>query len=141
MIWFPLTEVRAENLDLLHIYMDPFIQYSYLASIIFFIALYKAFRLLGYIRRNKVFTNDAVKMVSSISKCAIALSILIVVAGIYIKLFHAKEDDPAGFLALCIITTFISIVIVIAASVFKNILKNGMDICIENELLKKELNK
>ncbi len=55
LIRVPLTEGRATNLDLVSIYADPFILYGYAASIAFFIALYKAFRLLGYIGQNKVF--------------------------------------------------------------------------------------
>jgi hypothetical protein len=40
-------------------------------------------------------------------------------AGLYIKIFHAKGDDPAGFLALCTVTTFISIVVATTASIFE----------------------
>jgi hypothetical protein len=47
LIRFPLTEGRAANLDLFSIYSDPFILYGYAASIVFFVALYKAFKLLG----------------------------------------------------------------------------------------------
>ncbi|MBS1656361.1 MAG: DUF2975 domain-containing protein, partial [Bacteroidetes bacterium] len=47
LIVFPRTEGRAKNLDLFHIYADPLIVYGYAASIAFFIALYKTFRLLG----------------------------------------------------------------------------------------------
>src|SRR5688500_16936033 len=94
MIRLPLTEGRAANLDLFRIYFDPLILYGYAASIAFFIALYKAFRLLGYIGQNKVFSSKAVKALKSIKYCAIVLSILIVLAGVFIRLSHNKEDDP-----------------------------------------------
>jgi len=135
MIRFPLTEGRAANLDLFSIYSDPFILYGYAASIPFFIALYKAFKLLGYIGQNKAFSLNSVRTLSSIKYCAIALSILIVMAGIYIRIFHNKDDDPAGFLAICIVTTFVSLVVATAAAVFEKILQNGMDIKSENEEL------
>jgi len=135
MIRFPLTEGRAENLDLFNIYSDPFILYGYAASIPFFIALYKAFKLLGYIGQNKAFSLDSVKTLSSIKYCAIVLSIFIVMAGLYIRIFHNKDDDPAGFLAMCIVTTFVSLVVATAAAVFEKILQNGMDIKSENEQL------
>ena len=135
MIRFPLTEGRAENLDLFNIYSDPFILYGYAASIPFFIALYKAFKLLGYIGQNKAFSLNSVKTLSSIKYCAIALSIFIVMAGLYIRIFHNKDDDPAGFLAMCIVTTFVSLVVATAAAVFEKILQNGMDIKSENEQL------
>ena len=56
----------------------------------------------------------------------------------FIKLFHAKEDDPAGFLALCIITTFICVIIATAAAVFEKILQKGIEIRSENEQLRED---
>jgi hypothetical protein len=135
MIRFPLTEGRAASLDLFNIYSDPFILYGYAASIPFFIALYKAFKLLGYIGQNKVFSLNSVKTLRSIKYCAVVLSILIVMAGLYIKVFHNKDDDPVGFLAMCIVTTFVSLVVATASAVFEKILQNGVDIKSENEQL------
>ena len=80
LIWFPLTEGRATHLDLFSTYADPFILYGYGASMAFFVALYNAFRLLGYIGQNKVFSTNSVKNLKNIKHCAILLSILIVVA-------------------------------------------------------------
>lgn len=134
LIRFPLTEGRARNLDLFSIYFDPFILYGYAASIAFFVALYKVFKLLGYIGQNKVFSSNSVKTLKSIKHCAIVLSILIVTAGIYIRIAHNKEDDPAGFLAICIITTFVSIIVATAAAIFEKILQNAIDMKFENDL-------
>ena len=134
LIRFPLTEGRAVNLDLFSIYADPFILYGYAASIAFFIALYKAFKLLGYIGQNKVFSLNAVKALKGIKYCAIVLSILIVAAGLYIRIFHGEDDDPAGFLAICIVTTFASIVVATAAAIFEKLLQNAMDMKYENDL-------
>ena len=134
LIWFPLTEGRATNLDLFSIYLDRFILYGYAVSVAFFVALYKAFRLLGYIGQNKVFSPDAVKTLKSIKYCAIVLSIAIVMAGLYIRIFHSKEDDPAGFLAMCIVTTFVSIVVATAAAIFEKLLQNAVDMKSENDL-------
>jgi len=134
LIRLPLTEGRAANLDLFSIYFDPFILYGYAASIAFFIALYKAFKLLGYIGQNKVFSSNSVSTLKSIKYCAIVLSILIVTAGLYIRIGHDKEDDPAGFLAICIITTFVSIVVATAAAIFEKILQNAIDMKSENDL-------
>lgn len=134
MIRLPLTEGRAKNLGIFNIYFDPFILYGYASSIAFFVALYKAFKLLGYIGQNKVFSSNAVGALNSIKYCAIVLSVLIVTAGIYIRIFHNKEDDPAGFLAICIITTFVSIVVATAAAIFEKILQNAIDMKSENDL-------
>lgn len=134
MIRFPLTEGRAVNLDLFSIYADPFIIYGYAASTPFFVALYQAFKLLGYIGKNKVFSLSSVKALKTIKYCAIILSVLIVGAGLYIRIFHAEGDDPAGFLAMCIVTTFASIVIATAAAVFEKTLQSAVEIKSENDL-------
>ena len=105
LIWFPLTEGRATNLDLFSIYFDKFILYGYAASIAFFVALYKAFRLLGYIGQNKVFSPDSVKALKSIKYCAIVLSFLIV-----------------------------SIVVATATAIFEKVLQNAIDMKSENDL-------
>lgn len=138
MIRFPLTEGRAANLDLFSIYADPFIVFGYLASIPFFVALYQAFKLLGYIGQNKVFSPNSVRALRAVKYCAIILSFLIVMAAIYIRISYGisptEDDDPAGFLAISIVTTFISIVIAVAAAVFERTLQNAVDIKSENDL-------
>ena len=55
-------------------------------------------------------------------------------AGLYIRIFHDKGDDPAGFLAMCIATTFISIAVATAVAVFEKILQNAVDMKSENDL-------
>jgi hypothetical protein len=62
------------------------------------------------------------------------LSALIVAAGLFIKISHNKDDDPAGFLAICIVTTFVSIVVATAAAIFEKILQNAIDMKSENDL-------
>jgi hypothetical protein len=134
MIRLPMIEGRAENLDLFSIYADPFILYGYASSIAFFVALYKAFKLLGYIGQNKLFSLTAVRTLRSIKYCAVMLSILIAAAGLYIRIFHDKDDDAAGFLALCIVTTFISIAVATAVAVLEKILQNAVDMKTESDL-------
>jgi len=134
MIRFPLTEGRAVNLDLFSIYSDPFIIYGYVVSIAFFVALYQAFKLLGYIGQNKVFSLNSVKALRTIKYCAITLSISIVMAMLYIMMSHG-DDDAAGAIAMGIVTTFISIVIATAAAVFERTLQSAVDIKSENDLV------
>lgn len=134
MIRFPLTEGAAVNKDLFSIYFNPFILFGYIASIPFFVALYQGFKLLRYIGQNKVFSLSSVKTLRTIKYCAIIISASIVMAALYIKIFHDKNDDPAGFIAMCIVTTFISIVIATAAAVFEKLLQNAVDIKSENDL-------
>ena len=57
MLWEPHLEGRNVNATLFEIYFnDPFLAYAYAASIAFFVALYQAFKLLGYADKNKIFS-------------------------------------------------------------------------------------
>jgi hypothetical protein len=125
-LWFPLLEGRAVHLDLISIYADPFILYGYAASIPFFVVLFKVFQLLGYMRQNRLYTTPAILAIRRIKHCAIILGISIVAAGIYIKLFHGEEEDPAGFLALCMLATMVAAVVAMLAAKHEKRLKKGI---------------
>lgn len=133
MIRFPQTEGRAADLSLFRIYADPLIIYGYIASIPFFVALYQAFKLLGYVDANQVFSQPAVHAVRTVKYCALALCGFIVLGILSIRLF-ANGDDPAGPTALGIFATFVSIVIATGAAVFERLLQNAVDIKSENDL-------
>ena len=62
------------------------------------------------------------------------LSVSIVLAGLYIKIFHNQDEDPAGFLAICIVMTFATIVVATAAAIVQKILQNAIDMKSENDL-------
>lgn len=134
LIRFPLTEGRAKDLDLFSIYTDLFILYAYVASTAFFLALYQAFLLLGYIGQHTVFAPKAVKALRRIKFYTLMLSMFIVAAGVYIWILHHQDDDPAGFLALCIVTSFASIVVATASAIFEKLLQNAIDMKSENDL-------
>ena len=133
LIRFPQLEGRAANLDLISIYSDPLIIYTYLGTIPFFVALYQAFKLLGYVDGNKVFSQLSVNAVRNIKYCAITFSGFIVLGILYLRLF-VKGDDPAGVTAFSIVTTFASIVIATIAAIFQKLLQNAVDLKSENDL-------
>ncbi len=130
----PLNEGRAAKLNLFSIYADPFVIYGYAASIAFFVALYKAFRLLGYIGQNKVFSSKSVKALQDIKYCAIVLGLAIIAAGLFVRFFHHKDNDPAGFLAMCIVLSFAAMVVATAAALFGKLLQHAVDMKSENDL-------
>ncbi|MCP9236033.1 DUF2975 domain-containing protein [Lewinella sp. JB7] len=119
LIRLPMLEGRAANLDVVSIYLDPFILYGYLSSIFFFILLYQVFLLFGYIGRDELYSVKATIAVRRIKFCAVIFGMSIVAAGSYISAFHHEDDDPAGFLAICIVGSFITMGIAIAASIFE----------------------
>jgi hypothetical protein len=133
LIWFPQTEGRATNLNLISIYTDPFIIYIYIASIPFFVALFQAFKLLGDIDKNKIFSQAAVKALRNIKYCALAMIGLLVVAIFYIRVM-AQGDDPAGPTMMGLVAIFTSVVIATAVGVFQKLLQNAVDIKSENDL-------
>ncbi len=127
MLWLPLTEGRAKTLSLVSIYADPLIIYVYTSSLAFFVALYKGFTWLSYIRQNTVFSTSSVRAIKGIKHCAIILSVCIVIAGLYIRIYHHREDDPAGFLALCIIGIFVCIIVATVMAILEKIQHNAID--------------
>lgn len=133
MIWFPPTEGRATNLDLISIYTDPFIIYGYIASTPFFIGLYQAFKLLNLIDANKAFSQGAVDTLKNMKFASLALIGFIALALFYIR-FFAHGDDPAGPTGLGIFASFAIAVIATAAAVFQKLLQNAVDMKSENDL-------
>ena len=97
MLWFPQTEGRATNLDLISIYADPLIIYTYIASIPFFIGLYQAFKLLNLIDANKAFSQGAVNTLKNMKFASLSLIGFIALALFYIRFFAplGVDDDPA----------------------------------------------
>ena len=133
LLWEPHIEGRNAHATLFEIYFkDPFLAYAYLASIAFFVALYQAFKVLGYIGQNKAFSQPTVKALRTIKFCAIA--IIGFVAGAEIFIMLGNSDDRAGGVFMGILITFGSIVIATAAAMFERILQNAVDIKSENDL-------
>ena len=122
LIYMPQTEGRAKDLDLISIYKDPFIIYIYIAFIPFFVGLYQTFKILGYIEENKAFSQNTVKSLRNIKKCALIFMVFIVAAASFIAI-TVKDDDPAGFIALCIITTVASLIVATGSTIFANLIQ------------------
>jgi hypothetical protein len=133
MLWEPHVEGRNAHATLFEIYFnDPFLAYAYVASIPFFVALYQAFKVLGYAGQNKVFSQAAVKALRTIKYCAIALIGFVAVGEIFIM--FGNSDDRAGGVFMGVLITFGSIVIATAAAMFERILQDAVDIKSENDL-------
>jgi len=135
MLWEPHLEGRNAHATLFEIYFkDPFLAYAYLASIAFFIALFKAFTLLGYIGQNKVFSLNSVRALRTIKYCAMILVAMIGAAVAYLFIAVRGKDDIAGGVAMGVVLIFVSTVIATAAAVFERLLQNAVDIKSENDL-------
>ena len=134
LLWEPHIEGRNAHATNFEIYFkDPFLALVYIGSIPFFVALYQAFKVLGYAGQNKIFSQAAVKALRTIKFCAIAIIGFVVVEEIFILLNHGS-DDAAGGVFVGVLITFGSIVIATAAAMFERILQNAVDIKSENDL-------
>ena len=134
LLWEPQIEgVNAHATNFEIYFKDPFLALVYIGSIPFFVALYQAFKVLGYAGQNKIFSQAAVKALRTIKYCALATIGFVVVEEIFIMLNHGS-DDPAGGIFMGVLITFGSIVIATAAAMFERILQNAVDIKSENDL-------
>ena len=133
LLWEPHIEGRNAHATLFEIYFkDPFLAYAYIASIPFFVALYQAFKMLGYVRQNRVFSQEAVKALRTIKYCALAIIGFVAVSVIFM-ISGDRDDRPAG-LFMRILIAFPSIVVATAAAMFERILQNAVDMKSENDL-------
>lgn len=126
LLWLPQTEGRAADLDLISIYTDPFILYIYIASIPFFMGLFQAIRLLGYIEKNKIFSQVAIEAMQNIKYRALSTICFIIGAEAFITL--SSEEDITGILALGAYLVLLSSVVVATADVFQKVLLSNWSI-------------
>ena|SRR2546421_109778 len=132
LLWEPHVEGVNAHAKFFEVYFSLFVAYAYVASIPFFVALYQAFKVLGYIRQNRVFSQEAVKALRTIKFCALAL-IGFVALSVIFMINGDRDDRPAGVF-MRILFAFPSIVVATAAAVFERILQNAVDMKSENDL-------
>jgi hypothetical protein len=131
----PNLEGRNANSTLFEVYFkDPFLAYIYIASIAVFIGLYQAFKILGYVRQDKVFSQQAVKALRTIKYCGAIFIAFVLGAEAYIVIFQSGKEDIAGGVAMGVMIIFITAVTAVAAAMFERLLQNAVDIKSENDL-------
>lgn len=128
MLWEPHIEGRNAHATFFEIYFnDPFLAYAYLASILFFVSLYQAFKVMSYIRQDKTFSQETLKALRTIKYCMIFLIGFIVAAEVYIFIAVRGKDDIAGGVAMGLFLIFVSVLITTAAAMYERSLQNTMD--------------
>ncbi|MEF2245722.1 DUF2975 domain-containing protein [Paenibacillus sp. IITD108] len=105
----------------------------YAAAIPFYFALYQAFKLLGYIDKNKAFSDLSVQVLKKIKYCAFLISSLFVL-GLPIFYLIAEKDDAPGIIIIGMVLIFASMVIAFFAAVLQKLLKEAIDMKSENDL-------
>lgn len=134
-LWEPWLEgVNASATTFSQIYFDdPFLILVYAGAIPFFIALYQVFKLLGFIGRNEIFSEKAVKVLRTIKHCAMVIIGFVAIEELFI-LLNRGNDDAAGGVFMGLLIVVGSGVVTIAATVFERILQRAVDIKFENDL-------
>jgi hypothetical protein len=136
LLWEPQIEgVNAHATNFEIYFKDPFLAIVYAGSIPFFIALYQAFKVLGYVGRNKVFSPEVVKALRTIKYCALAIIGFVVLEELFILLSGNRDlENPGAPIFMGFLIAFPSIVVATTAAMFERILQNAVDIKSENDL-------
>lgn len=124
-------EAIVENSDFIYL-KYPFLAYSYITSIPFFVALFQVLKLLAYIDKNQIFSQEAINTLKNIKNCALATIVIIVLGVSYVAIFMTGDRTPAATIGL--ILTFMALVVSASLSVVEKLLQNIVDIKLENEL-------
>lgn len=116
----------------------PYLKYLvyidiYAAVIPFYMALYQAFKLLGFIDVNKAFSERSVQALKKIKYCAVSISVIYLI-GLPLLYLLAERDDAPGIIVIGMVIIFASAVIAVFAAVLQKLLNNAIDIQSENEL-------
>src|SRR6185295_14895067 len=135
LLWEPQVEGRNVNATQFEIYFkDPFLAYIYLAFVPFFVGLYQAFKIVGFARRNEIFSRRSVRALGIIKYCAMTTALFIVGAEAYIFVFVRGTDDVAGGVMIGAFIIFVSAIVATTSAVFERRLQNSVEIRSENDL-------
>lgn len=105
----------------------------YGAALPFYIALFQAFKLLGYIDQNKAFSDTSVQVLKNIKNCAVAISGMFVI-GMPLFYLMAERDDAPGIIVIGMIIILASMVIAVFAAVLQKLLNEAIELKSENDL-------
>ena len=130
--WLPwLAERTAEmNPEVAHL-RYPVLVGIYLTAIPFYLALYRALKLLNYIDTKNAFSELAVNTLRHIKNYAFVIAGLYVV-GMFFLGFEKALHPGIGLLGLAII--FASVIIAFFAAVLQELLRSALEIKSENDL-------
>lgn len=114
-------------------YYRPIFLGLYVSAVPFFLVLYQTLKLLHYIDKNTAFSDLSVQSLKTIKYCAVTISTLFTIGLPYIY-YAANRDDAPGVLALALVIILASAAIAVFTAVLQRLLKNAIDVKLENEL-------
>jgi hypothetical protein len=129
LLWEPTVEGRNAGATLYEMYFnDPFLACAYLVSVLFFIVLYQACRVFGYMRQGATHSSMMVRALRTIQYCALGLAGFAVVGELYLFIFVRGTDDIAGGVAMGFFIFLISSGIATAAGVYRRSIQRAMNV-------------
>jgi hypothetical protein len=119
LLWEPRVEGVNANATNFEVYADPFIVFVYAGSVPFFIALYQAFRVLGYAAQGKAFSPEVMSALRTMKRCGAVMVGFVVVGEIFILSSGTDDRPPALFMGMLV--TIGSLTIVAMATTLERI--------------------
>ncbi|MGC4002183.1 MAG: DUF2975 domain-containing protein [Pirellulales bacterium] len=101
---------------------DPFLAYAYVASTPFFVAIYHAFRVLGFVCLGRVLAPETRNALRTIKFCAYAL--LAFIASGELLLLANESDDRVGGVVMGLLFALIALAIVATTMLIERMLAN-----------------
>lgn len=127
LLWEPTVEgANADATTISQIYFDdPFLACAYLASIAFFVALHRAYKVFGYVGRNEGSSPDSLKALRTITRCMLFLIAVLAGTVAYLGIAVRGKDDIAGGVAMGIFLMLVFGATAAAASAYGKALRRS----------------
>lgn len=105
----------------------------YATAIPFYFAIYQTLKLLGYIDKNKAFSDLSVKSLKNIKFSAIAYGVIYML-GLPLFYLIAERDDAPGVILVGLALIFAGMVVAVFAAVLQKLLKEAIDYKSDHDL-------
>jgi len=129
LLWEPQIEGRNAHATLYEIYFkDSFLACAYAASVLFFVALYQAFRLFGDMGRWEVPSQRSLRALRIIRYCALILVGFVLAGLAYLMLVMKGQDDIAGGVAMGGFVASFFVIAATAAALFEKNLQARVEL-------------
>lgn len=99
----------------------------------FFYVLHQSLRLLSYIDKNKIFSTDSIRRLTSIKYGGAAIAGIATIALPFVATVGQQEDAP-GVMVLGMFVIAAAIVVAAAALILQQLVQHAIDIKAENDL-------
>ncbi len=105
----------------------------YITAVPFFVALWQAIKLLGYIDKNTAFSDLSVQALKNIKYCSMLISV-VYVAFVPLLFPIADADDAPGLIIMGAVIACAPITVAVFAAVLQKLLQSVIEIKSENDL-------